>query len=105
MATFDEEQISDLAGVLGTNSDALGYHLDAFEAVITDADKANVIETLATVLAIPATTSVTSIEPNLRNFGARIGVGALEWKYCKKIADWLQWPVASNSGFGRLERC
>jgi hypothetical protein len=105
MATFTEAQVSELAGVLGTNSDTLGYHLDAYEQVISESDKTNVLATLVLIAAIPAGNSVTSVEPKERNFGARIGAGALERKYAAKIAGWLQWPLTATAGVGRLSRC
>ncbi len=105
MATFTEAQISDLAGVLGTNSDVLGDHLEYYETVISEADKTNVLAALASIAAIPAGNSVTSVEPKERNFGARIGAGALEGKYRQKIAGWLQWPLTVSTGLGRLVRC
>ena len=39
MATFNENQVTSLAVILGTNSNELAAHLDFHASIITDADK------------------------------------------------------------------
>jgi hypothetical protein len=97
MATFTEDQITDLAEILGTNSDALGYHLDAYELVISDSDKTRVLELVTEWQAISTGDMVTTIEPKERNFGARVGSGALSASLARRIATLLQWTIVSSN--------
>lgn len=100
MATFTESQITDLAEILGTNSDLLGAHLDYYESVITDSDKTKV---LARVTEWQGADVGVAIEPKERNFGVRIGANSTQSFIAQKIAALLQWPMASVSS--RLVRC
>jgi hypothetical protein len=104
MATFTESQITDLAEILGTNSDALGYHLDAYELVISDSDKTRVLELVTEWQAISTTDMVTTIEPKDRNFGVRVSGGAKINTLAARIASLLQWQTTSTYGQTRLVR-
>jgi hypothetical protein len=95
MATFSESEITDLAEILGTNSDALGYHLDAYELVISDSDKTRVLELVTEWQAISTTDMVTTIEPKERNFGTRVGGGSLASSLAFRIGSLLQWPMTA----------
>ena len=97
MATFTEAQITDLAEILSTNSSDLSYHLDAYEGVITDSDKTRVLELVTEWQALSTSDLVTTIEPNVRNFGVRMGAGATASNLVKRIGALLQFePVSSN---------
>lgn len=52
MATFTSAQITDLARILGTNSEELGYKLDIYAGVITDDDKTAVLADITAFEAI-----------------------------------------------------
>jgi hypothetical protein len=43
MATFDEAQVTSLASMFGSNSDAMSYHLEGYEELITESDKTAVL--------------------------------------------------------------
>ena len=97
MATFTSEQITDLAEILGTNSDVLGDHLEYFESVISDSDKVRVLELVTEWQAVGTSGMVQSIEPNMRNFGVRRGAGASASSLARRIASLLQWEYSSGS--------
>lgn len=97
MATFTESEITDLAEILSTNSDVLGYHLDLYESVISDSDKTRVLELVTEWQAVSTSDMVVTIEPKERNFGARIGAGATTTSIAKRIAAFLQWPLVTSS--------
>lgn len=52
MATFTETQISDIAEIVGSNSDYLADHLSYYELQITEADKTKVLARVAEWQAI-----------------------------------------------------
>lgn len=102
MATFDEGEITDLAEILGTNSDVLGLHLDFYAGVITDSDKTRVLELVTEWQAIGTDGMTESIEPKEANFGVRSGSGSSAASIKNRIAALLQFQsVATSSGLVR----
>ena len=97
MATFSPTEITDLAEILGTNSDELGAHLDYYESVISDTDKTRVLELVVEWQAVSTSDMVVSVEPKERNFGVRIGAGAGTASLRSRIASLLQWPLVTGS--------
>lgn len=104
MSTFTESQITDLAEILGTNSDVLGDHLDYYASVISDSDKTRVLELATEWQAISTTDMVTTIEPKDRNFGVRVSGGAKINSITARIASLLQFETAAGRGQTRLVR-
>jgi hypothetical protein len=104
MATFDADEITDLAEILGTNSDELGAHLTFYAAVISDPDKTKVLSLVTEWQAISTTDMVTAIEPKDRNFGVRVSGGAKVNSLASRIASLLQWTATGTTGQTRLIR-
>jgi len=103
MATFTESQITDLAVILGTNSDYLSQHLDFYASVITDSDKTKVLALMSQYdgfdnryIAFTPTESNEGLNMNLSN-----AVGDVE----SKIAKLLQFEYDSASSGNGLIRC
>ena len=69
MATFDEGEVTDLAEILGTNSDVLGLHLELYAAIITDSDKTAVLSRVTDYQAVED--NDVDIFAKERNFGAQ----------------------------------
>lgn len=90
MATFDEDEITDLAEILGTNSDLLDAHLDLYASVITDSDKTKVLARVTEWAAVDNDT--VTIEPMERNFGVRKGSSSTRSLIAQRIAALLHWP-------------
>lgn len=89
MATFTEAQITDLAEILGTNSDLLSTHLDFYESLITDADKTAILARVTDYQAVED--KDLSIMPTESNFGAKIGSSEKRSLIRKRIAALLSW--------------
>ena len=104
MATFSESEITDLAEILGTNSDVLGAHLEYYASVITDSDKERVLELVTEWQAVSTTDMVTTIEPKDRNFGVRVSGGAKINSIVSRIASLLQFTMTAGGGQTRLVR-
>lgn len=100
MATFTESQITDLAEILGTNSDVLDYHLDLYAAIITDSDKTRVLERVVEWQAIDG--DFVSAEPNATNGGGRYSPSEHRAALAARIAQILQF--ATYTGGSRLVR-
>ena len=96
MATFTEAQITDLAEILSTNSDVLDYHLDLYESVITESDKTRVLELVTEWQSITGNPSVR-FTGNDANEGFNMSIGEYKSSLARKIANFVQWPMASGS--------
>ena len=70
MATFDESEITDLAEILGTDSNHLSVHLDYYAPLITDSDKTAVLSRVTDYQAVED--NDVDIYAKERNFGAQI---------------------------------
>jgi hypothetical protein len=70
MATFSESQVTDLCEILETDSDYLADHLEFYANQISEADKTKVLAKITEWETAGA--KFTAIEPNVRNFGAKI---------------------------------
>jgi hypothetical protein len=100
MAEFDASQITDLAEILGTNSDVLDAHLDYYASVITDSDKTKV---LSLVTSWQAVTSYQSIDAKDRNFGVNYSPAAHRNELASRIARLVQFEQGASTG-SRLVR-
>ena len=101
MATFSESQITDLAEIFDTNSETLADHLEFYASVITESDKTAVLARITDFQAVED--NDTSIEPNVRNFGARINSNSKRALIRKRIAALLSWTLTGSGS--RLVRC
>lgn len=70
MATFSESQITDLCEILEINSDYLSQHLAYVAPLVTESDKTKILAKVTEWTTAGA--KFTAIEPNVRNFGAKI---------------------------------
>lgn len=98
MATFSTAQITDLAEIVGSNSDVLGLHLSFYAGVITDDDKVRVLERVTEYRAIESDN--VHIEGGPASFKGRISPSEKRSLIKKRIADLIQFPI----GDGRLVR-
>ena len=96
MATFTEAQITDLAEILATNSDALAYHLDLYESVITESDKTKILLIVTEWQGITGNPSVR-FTGNDANEGFNMSIAEYRASLARKIANFVQWPMSSGS--------
>ena len=100
MATFTAAQTTSLARIFGTSSDAMDYHLDGREELITEDDKTAILLDVTAYVAIEDDN--VSIEPKERNFGARLSGGAKRSLIKNRIAGLIGWEtVSGGSGLVR----
>lgn len=103
MATFTESQITDLCRIIGTNSDLLSTHLDYYETLITDSDKTAVLADVTAYELIEDDN--VFVEPNVKNFGAKISPDGKRALIRNRIVNILQCSeLVSGMGGGRLIR-
>lgn len=101
MATFDAAQTTSLARMFSTSSNLMGYHLDEYEGVITEADKTAILLDITAFEAIED--DAESIEPKERNFGVRVNADAPRALIKNRVAGLIGWQMASSGG-SRLMR-
>src|SRR5688572_31965903 len=94
MATFDAAQITDLAEILGTNSDVLDDHLDYYASLITESDKTKVLARVVEWQAIDG--NFAWFSPTESNEGFNLSPGQQRTKLASWIAQLLQWPYVSS---------
>ena len=96
MATFSESQITDIAEILETNSDVLGYQLDLNAPIITESDKTKVLAKITEWATAGA--NFTAIEPKEANFGAKISPNSQKDQIRRQIAALTYTTELLNTG-------
>jgi hypothetical protein len=103
MATFEEDEISDLAEIIGTNSDVLADRLTYYASVITDSDKTKVLARAAEWAAIDG--DFVTAHPNQANGGGEYSPHAHRANIAQRIAKLLQCEdLLTTGGQTRLVR-
>lgn len=103
MATFTESEITDLAEILGTNSDYLSAHLTYFASVISDSDKTRVLELVTEWQGITGNPSVRFVG-NEANEGFNMSIGEYKANLATRIAQFVQFEIRSSYGNYSLVR-
>ena len=100
MATFTAAQITDLADILGTNSDVLSLHLDFYAGIITDSDKTKVLARVTSYQALDDLHA--NFSPKESNEGLKLSASGQRNYYARKIANLLQFPFDSGGNVMRV---
>lgn len=87
MATFTASQVTDLCEILEVDSNFLTNHLSYHASIISDSDKTKVLSKIDEWATAGA--DFTAIEPNVRNFGAKINPDSQKNQIRSQIASLL----------------
>lgn len=100
---LSEANVIKVSQILGVKLSDIEYQLTYMDTEFTSAVQ-TAIEAQITLWDAGAATNFTAIEPNVRNFGARINPNDARASIRKNIAVLLERPEWGSSG-SRLVRC
>lgn len=107
IATFDEQQIEDICEALEINSILFNQHLTYYASYITDVKVAKTVTLLDQFST--ARTKYVDVDPNDKNFGARIRSEKEKDDIKNKLAstlflDQAKWYCSNSSNEFEIER-
>jgi hypothetical protein len=95
MATFDDQEVTDLAAIFTVTSDYMGQFLSIRDGIITETDKDRILADVTEHQAIE--NDNLSIEPRDRNFGARMSGDSKRSLIRQRIAGLIGWSTSTGS--------
>jgi len=97
--TWTSAQVTSLSRIFGTYSNNVSTRLAFMDSVLTAADQTAIIADIAAFELVESDN--VDVDPNVKNFGARISASAKRALIKNRIAGLLQWETSDG---GRLIR-